>query len=173
MTRNQRLKSIFIVDNMIRGLVTWLRFLGIPSRAAVTVSEAKKIQSSHPEAIFITSSKRHLRESEIDKTYLVRSNQIADQLHELNRMFDIFDKIELLSLCSICNIPIEFIAKEQIRDRVPEKVWNSFDQFWICPGCKRIYWKGGHVKRLTDKMKRMGLPVPNDPPDANPRQGGN
>ncbi|MEJ2636947.1 MAG: Mut7-C RNAse domain-containing protein [Calditrichia bacterium] len=156
---NNHTRPSFIVDNMLRGLARWLRFLGFPSEIVMSVPEAEKIRDLHPEAIFLTSSYNHLADFAGGKSHAVESGTIKEQLHELESAFGIFGRIDLLSICSVCNVPIEPATKSQVKDRVPEKVWRSFDKFWQCPHCHRIYWKGGHVERLIEKLKRMDIPL--------------
>ncbi len=156
---NDHPRLSFIADNMLRGLARWLRFLGFPAEIAMSVPEAEKIRDLHPGAIFLTSSYNHLADFTSGKSHVVESGTIKEQLQELDTAFGIFSRIDLLSICSICNVPIEPAPKSQAKDRVPEKVWGSFDKFWQCPHCRRIYWKGGHVERLIGKLKRMDVPV--------------
>lgn len=39
-------------------------------------------------------------------------------------------------------------GKELISDRLQPETKQYFEEFWICPGCQRVYWKGSHYRRM-------------------------
>jgi len=149
----------FIADTMLQGLGKWLRFIGFSTVIADNFKMARLLLLANPSLIFITSSSDHLRELGEFTAFMVRKNSIAEQLQEIDNHFHIFQRLNLFTICSLCNIPAQPISREEIRDRIPEAVKNNFENFWICPGCQRIYWQGGHIQRLLEKMQRMGIPI--------------
>ncbi|MFZ0390832.1 MAG: Mut7-C RNAse domain-containing protein [Calditrichia bacterium] len=150
----------FYVDNMLRGLATWLRFLGFPAIILNSPQEFVQLQKREDHCFYLTRSNRHYHTAGAEDAIRLLSDDIPGQLNELDRELSIFQKINLLSLCSICNVPVEKTDKAAIRQEVPEKVRHSFNLFYRCPECSRIYWEGGHIKRLKDKLKRMNIPLP-------------
>ncbi len=153
------MKLEFISDNMLRGLARWLRILGFTTHIVVGLEEALRIKSEHPDAVYLSASRKNLAVFNHLDGYLVSEPDIASQLKELNSRFQIFEKIQLLKLCTVCNSPVQEADAESVKDRIPERIQNSFAKFWICPVCGRIYWKGGHVQRLLNKLARMGVPI--------------
>ncbi len=71
------------------------------------------------------------------------------------------EKLRLRNTVSLglLDIPLKKIEKEQVKNRVPENIFHHFSVFYYCPHCQRIYWEGGHVKRLINKLNRMGVPI--------------
>lgn len=58
-------------------------------------------------------------------------------------------KIDVKNIrCTICNGIIQPIEKEKIIDRIPAKVVQNVQQFWICDSCDHIYWEGTHIRNL-------------------------
>lgn len=58
-------------------------------------------------------------------------------------------KIDMIDVrCTICNGMIHPIEKEKIIDRIPDKVVQNVQQFWICKSCNHIYWEGTHIRNL-------------------------
>ncbi len=149
----------FLADPMLKGLARWLRFLGFPTKIVPRIEQLPEIRQEQPEAIFLTSSKKHLGLCS-GPSFLIRSHHVPEQLQELDREFQIFSQMDLLSLCSICNVPIRPVEKKAVKEKVPERVYQQFSRFWVCPVCGRIYWEGGHIPRLKDKLRRMGIPLP-------------
>ncbi len=156
-----RTKPNFILDEMLKGLVRWLRFLGFH---ACTLTDWEKMGSNpSPEAnyIFVTGSEKNLSKyKDLSlQSVLLKSDNISDQLAELNERHNIFDQMEPLTICSECNVKIETVSKESVKSQIPDQIFKYHDHFWHCPNCKRIYWEGGHIKRLKDKLIRMGVPI--------------
>jgi uncharacterized protein with PIN domain len=149
----------FIADTMLRGLGKWLRFLGFFSAMPDNYEEGQKLLNRNPTHIFLTSSLNHFHQIGESLAYLIKKNNIAEQLQEIDNRFHIFQRVKLFSICSLCNIQIQSITKEDLKERIPDAVKNSYEEFWSCPSCQRIYWQGGHTLRLMDKMRRMGIPI--------------
>ena len=36
--------------------------------------------------------------------------------------------------------------------RLQAETIASFDEFWHCAGCDRVYWKGSHYDRLQQRV---------------------
>ncbi len=157
--QDQRSSVEFICDSMLRGLARWLRFLGFSTLLSPTVEALTTLMEQHPRATFLTRSRKHAEQFETYSVFLLHSDRIEQQLQELNQAFSLFSRINLLSRCSVCNRVIESVGKETIKGEVPDRVWEHYEKFWRCPQCGRIYWEGGHVARLMDKLRRMGVPV--------------
>ncbi len=152
-------KPFFIVDNMVRGLVRRLRLLGFPALAVASAAEARKIAGEQKTPVFLTASPAHLRHFPFQSALLLTREDTAGRLAEIEQNFSIFEQARFLSRCSVCNTPVRKIDKEIITDQLPERVYHSFSEFYQCENCGRIYWAGGHVKRMKDKLQRMGVPV--------------
>ncbi|HYB45383.1 MAG TPA: Mut7-C RNAse domain-containing protein [Nitrososphaerales archaeon] len=50
--------------------------------------------------------------------------------------------------CSLCNGALVVLAKAEARGRVPESVARRHRLFFACSSCGRVYWRGGHWKKL-------------------------
>jgi hypothetical protein len=51
-----------------------------------------------------------------------------------------------------CNIQLIQTEKENIIDRLEENTRNLFEEFFICPSCSQIYWKGSHYQKMLDTI---------------------
>ena len=149
----------FIADTMLLGLGKWLRFLGFFTTIPENFEAARRILQNNPTQIFVTSSPNHFRQITYSSSCLIKKNHIAEQLREIDDRYHIFQKVKLFSICSRCNLPVQLISRDETLGQIPEAVTGSFEKFWKCPGCQRIYWQGGHIQRLLGKMQRMGIPV--------------
>ena len=153
-------KPQFFADAMLLGLARWLRFLGFQTWNFQDREDLVERLRQQPEMIFLTSSVSHVEQFHPPHFFILTEEALDKQLHKINEQYRIFQSIELLSLCTICNVPVVRIDKMKVEGMVPTKVLANFDQFWNCPICKRIYWDGGHIKRLKEKLVRMKIPLP-------------
>ena len=51
-------------------------------------------------------------------------------------------------LCSVCGGSLEKVAKSEVSGRVPPSVERRHRLFYRCFSCGKLYWRGGHWKRL-------------------------
>lgn len=160
MSRSLKNQKKFMADSMLLGLARWLRFLGIQTWCFQSMQEVSELLKKYPGIIYLTCSKNHIQQLKPPHFYLITEDLIEKQLHHLDAQFSIFQSIRLLSLCTVCNIEVVEINKKEITEKVPKKVHENINQFWECPDCHRIYWKGGHVQRLKEKLIRMKIPLP-------------
>jgi uncharacterized protein with PIN domain len=71
--------------------------------------------------------------------------------------------------CMTCNTDLLSKTKETIRDRVDPGIYNCFSEFFYCPACDKVFWKGSHFAR----MERIILDIINDKSEGdnqNPRR---
>jgi hypothetical protein len=64
-----------------------------------------------------------------------------------------------ISRCPKCNTRIKQITKVEAEEKVPKKTLLHYDDFWQCPNCQQIYWRGAHWKKiektLTEAQKTL------------------
>ena len=52
------------------------------------------------------------------------------------------------SRCSACNGLLEERTPDQVKSGVPEKVAECHSEFYQCATCSKVYWEGGHLRRI-------------------------
>jgi uncharacterized protein with PIN domain len=57
--------------------------------------------------------------------------------------------------CLSCNAMLRPVLKEEVRGRVPERVYRDFDDFRQCPVCGRFFWQGSHYTAMLDEVRRI------------------
>jgi uncharacterized protein with PIN domain len=72
------------------------------------------------------------------------------QVREVVERFDLRKKIETFTRCLECNSLIKPVSRESVEDRLPPKTRIYYNEFFICSGCSRIYWKGSHYERMNE-----------------------
>ena len=79
---------------------------------------------------------------------LIKHDSIDDQLSQILDAFTIASVPGPLTRCSRCNEPLASIARPEVKDLVPQYVYERYDDFLRCSKCERIYWKGTHVRNM-------------------------
>jgi len=80
--------------------------------------------------------------------YFMRETDARRQLAEVVRRFDLARLAEPFSRCLRCNTRLETVAKEDVRAQLPARTAALHEEFRRCPDCRRVYWKGGHYRRM-------------------------
>lgn len=91
----------------------------------------------------------------------VKHDELKKQLAQVMKELDIKpDEEKLFTRCILCNKELEPAEKKTIKGKVPEYVYETQNDFVICPLCKRVYWHGthwGNVRKLLAKVSLQEL----------------
>jgi len=148
----------FVLDIHLQKLASLLRLAGFD--AEVRDEDAEIARSGGREArVVLTRDLALLKRNEVRWGYWVRSTDPPRQFLELVRWFDLAGRAEPFSRCLCCNRPLRAVAKEEVVDRLPPRTRAAFNDFHLCDGCGRIYWRGSHYQRLQRVLQdAMGGP---------------
>jgi uncharacterized protein len=142
----------FLVDLPLGGLARWLRFCGFDAAT-------RRLSGALPEPVpdfFILTRQKALEKLRRPDILVIAANRPEEQLAEVFALLQIPpDRIKPLSRCSRCNEPLAPVARDQVQGRVPEHVFHHQRQFSECPRCRRLFWPGSHLDRLTRKLEGL------------------
>ncbi len=151
-------KMKFIVDAMLGDLARWLRILGYDtvyargmpdSRIVKLASEEDRILVTRDRGLYIRAVRKGV------KAVLVRGRDIVERLAFLSRQLGIrlyVDPDE--TRCPLCNGPLARVSRDYVRGRVPPRVYELYNEFWVCQRCGQIYWRGGHWRGIEETLER-------------------
>ena len=155
----------FLTDSMFGKLTRLLRIFGHDT------VYAEEIMESAPDSELLKYA------IDNDRIILTRDKPFSE-LAEQNSIFleDIDAYVNLLWLqreidltldfsiqnarCSTCNSALDKIKdKASIKDQIMEETFNSFQDFYMCsnPKCNKIYWRGSHIEKIINKLKKKAL----------------
>lgn len=148
----------FITDVHLGSLAKYMRMSGLDTvyRNDLTEEEILKISLKEKRAI-ITKSRNILKRNEVTHGYFVRSEAVENQLEEIINRFHLEKLIKPFTRCMECNVILEKADKNLIFDKIPEKVRDFHNDFYVCSSCSRIYWKGSHYTHMKELFERMGI----------------
>jgi uncharacterized protein with PIN domain len=92
-------------------------------------------------------------------THSVRATEPGLQLREVMERFGLLERAcsgqGFLSRCLECNSPILPAQGDQIAERIPASIRLAHQEFFLCPRCERVYWKGSHFDRMQAWVKAI------------------
>jgi uncharacterized protein with PIN domain len=98
--------------------------------------------------ILLTRDVGLLKRGMVTHGYYVRETAVRRQLVEVLRRFDLLRAARPFMRCLRCNAVLEPVTKERVAANLPPRTAELYDEFLRCPGCARVYWKGGHYQRM-------------------------
>jgi len=147
----------FIVDGMLGKLARWLRMLGYDTEYSGDISDDEILRIALREGrIILTRDYEFFKRANLNgaKAIFIKGKTNAEKLAYLSKQINIRLKIDInKSRCPKCNAKIELISKEKIKDKVHEATYRFYNEFWQCPRCGQIYWKGSHWKKINAILK--------------------
>jgi len=147
----------FILTKELGRLSKWLRILGFDTVYYNQDNLSSLIiQALRDERIILTRNQR-LPQARGLKIVLIKNEKIKKQVEEVLKTLKIVLEPEMMfSRCILCNTELVYITKDEVKDKVPEYVFNTQEDFLTCPQCNRIYWQGthwGNVRKTLEEVK--------------------
>lgn len=144
--------SRFVVDVHLGSLARNLRLLGFDTTWERDLADETIIEIAGDEQrIILTRDKGILKNGRVTHGYWVRNTDPLEQLEEVIRAIDLADNIDPYTRCMECNGELQSVKRSAVARAVPLQVFLVYRDFKQCRSCKRVYWKGSHLKRL-DKI---------------------
>ncbi|MBP1912402.1 uncharacterized protein with PIN domain [Thermococcus stetteri] len=151
----------FIADMMLGRLARWLRLYGYDTLYGI-VDDDEIIKRALAEARVILTRDEELAEKAEKlgaRVIFLSSNSLERQVEELRKFGVEFRELfPENARCPKCNGPIERVPKEYVKGKVPESVYEKYDEFYVCKKCGQIYWPGRQWKEMLkiDRKLRLG-----------------
>jgi uncharacterized protein len=153
----------FLADEMLGTLARWLRMMGYDTKYARGLLDGEILTLASEEGRIILTRDRQLAERARDHGMLISSAVPDEQLENVVRAYGLNDD-GAMTRCTLCNGQLQLVSKDAIAGKVPERVLSSHDEFYRCPQCGQVYWKGTHWDNIMKKMGRLAARC-----DSNPR----
>jgi uncharacterized protein len=148
----------FVLDVHLGKLASYLRLLGFDVLYSTVYNDDELMSISlNEQRTLLSKDKRLIQYPSLTHAYLVRANQPREQAVEVIERFDLYFLIHPFTRCLACNTLLHRVEKEDVAGRLPPKVREAFNEFFLCTYCDRVYWKGAHyegMKAWVEQVKR-------------------
>ncbi len=143
----------FLVDATAGKLARWLRILGLDTDYIATCDIPPIVKLARQSERKIVTRNAALVKR-LGEGVLLKSDALEEQVKQVVRTVG-EDNLAFFTRCSVCNVEIEDVKKETVKGRIPEYVYETHDEFAICPTCGRYYWQGTHWDKMKADIERM------------------
>ncbi len=153
------LEPRFACDVHLGRLSAYLRMLGFDTfyrndcpddqLATIAVQERR---------ILLTRDRGLLKRTMVVHGCFVRASDARIQIQEVIGHYNLSNRISLFTRCMNCNAALQPVRKEEVLDRLPPRTSQCYDDFRLCPGCGKIYWKGSHYRRMRQLIATLIVP---------------
>ncbi|HYD98101.1 MAG TPA: DUF5615 family PIN-like protein [Alphaproteobacteria bacterium] len=145
----------FLCDEMLARLGRWLRAAGYDTAiAAGGAPDGAVLDQALREGRLLLTRDRGLSERRLAAGTVIEiaGSRIGDQARDLMAKLPVDWLAAPFTRCLVCNVPLE-PASEAERLSVPETVRPDDRPIHTCPSCRRLYWAGGHEKRMRSTLE--------------------
>jgi len=146
----------FITDGMLGKLTRWLRMLGQDVVYTGSMDDKELIQKAKKEKRILLTRDLELYQQAIGRgaeAFLVEGKTEAEKLANLAKRFGFKLEIDVeVSRCPKCNTRIKPVSKTDVVNKIPKTTSSYYNEFWVCPGCQQVYWRGAHWKKIEKTL---------------------
>ena len=139
---------------MLGSLNRWLRICGYETEFMRDAPDDELLERGM-EGRFVVLTKdrtlsREARRRGVD-AFLVEGSNDEERLASVAREFSlVLDPV--MARCTLCGGRLDHVSKDDVVGEVPPDSHESYDEFWRCGGCGKVYWRGSHWKRIVEKV---------------------
>ncbi len=151
----------FVADCHLGALARHLRLLGLDTAYEHDAVDGRLLEIMVAEnRVLLTRDRRLLMHSIVRQGYCPRSDDPEEQAREVLRRFVVSGRpagLAPMSRCLRCNGKLREVPKQEILAALAHepRTLRYYDEFLRCEDCGRIYWRGFHFKKLTDRLARI------------------
>jgi uncharacterized protein with PIN domain/sulfur carrier protein ThiS len=139
----------FVADTHLGRLAAYLRMLGFDTwYERDSTDEALAAISADEDRILLTRDRGLLKRTVVTRGHFVQTTDPSRQLVEVLQRFDLVPRMRPFRRCIHCNAILQPVSKEQVIDRLLPETRQYYDEFFLCPRCGHVYWKGSHYRRM-------------------------
>ncbi len=152
----------FLADAMLGSLARKLRIFGFDTLYIAHAHDNEILKTGIEQGRVILTADKELFKRVVKtgaRGVLVSgASDLEDLVHILskNGITSVAGLDGIGSRCSVCNGLLEEKKPEQVKDSLPvSKIAELHSEFYQCTACGKVYWEGGHLKRIRALAKSV------------------
>jgi len=148
----------FMLDVHLGRLAALLRLLGFDTVYRNDLDDAQIIETALREhRIVLTRDVGILKNRRVTHGGFVHATAPIRQIREVLDRFQLERRVRPFTRCMACNGEIEHVPIQAVAALVPASVQREQHEFSRCSACGRVYWPGGHIRRLCARLAEVGI----------------
>jgi uncharacterized protein with PIN domain len=142
----------FLVDGMLGRLAKWLRAAGHDVVYEPPFDDLDLADRARREDRVLLTRDHELSRRRGVRSLLVEGDDLDGQLRQV---LGLFPPPTAPSRCLLCNVPLEPVPLSAVQDFVPPFVRQHQTEYWLCPSCRRVYWRGTHWQHMQERLQKL------------------
>ncbi len=146
-----------VADVMLAKLARWLRLFGISVENPRYTDDYKLMKYAKRTHSTLLTSDRALHACSVKngvRSLLVENAPLEAQLAYVIGSLRLSPKIDE-KICPVCNSPLRKISAESASKHISKRITEEYDAFYYCGRCKKVYWRGSHLRNIEATLKRV------------------
>ena len=156
----EKSSPVFFVDAMLGNIAKKLRVMGFDCMYDAKIDDKELIRVAKRDNRIVISRDFELVQK---SSKLGVRSVFLENKDEFEQLYQIISKLNLKKIeingnnarCPKCNSKTEFIKKELVSNKLPNRILEQNEEFWICKNCDKIFWEGSHIINLKKLAKRL------------------
>jgi uncharacterized protein with PIN domain len=146
----------FLCDASLGGLARWLRAAGYEARQGAAGPGDRLVQKAVGDGVVLLTSDsrlldcRPLREGRALALWIPSAFSKREQLGMLMRDLGLRPRSPR---CMACGGELRATPKDAVRSRIPPRTALWKDEYFVCAGCNRLFWRGTHWERISGALQ--------------------
>ena len=146
----------FVADRMLGKLAKWLRVLGYDVVYLKKAAEEEILQNLQEGRTLLTRNRRARSWHGKGRVFLVNNDDPKIQLCEVVKGLRLAESDSaMFSRCLSCNRPLAAVRREEVREEVPDYIYQRQKEFHRCSDCGKVYWHGSHAVRMRQQLRKI------------------
>ncbi len=148
----------FVIDENVAKLCPLLRMLGFDTLYVQGATDSWIAAVSKQEKRTILSrDKGLLKRKDVHSGLYLRSTHSPEQLAEVIKRLQLKSFCEPFTRCLNCNHRLAPLASEDAAASplIPSGVRKWTNEFFHCPGCQKVFWKGSHHQSMEKLVRQI------------------
>jgi hypothetical protein len=146
----------FLCDTSLGGLARWLRAAGYEAEWLRDVAgDALIATAAERGSVLLTTDsrlwdRRAVRDGHVKAQWISCHQDPADQAGVVLRDLGLGLR---QPRCMACGGPLAEVAKDDVRERIPPRTALWKDEYFVCAGCGKLFWRGTHWERIAARLE--------------------
>jgi len=141
---------------MLGKLAKWLRVLGYDVVYLKKAAQKEILENLQAGRTLLTRNRRAQSWQGKGRVFLVKDNDPKIQLREVVKGLRLVEADgAIFSRCLNCNRPLDAVRREEVREEVPDYIYQRQKEFHRCIDCGKVYWHGSHAVRMRQQLKEI------------------
>lgn len=145
----------FFCDAMLGGLSRWLRAAGYDAAFEHGIEDGTLVRLASKEDRIVLSSDSGIFERTVVKTGRVRALFVPRATPPTDQLAFVLRALALPTRdprCMACGGELREVSKSTVAHLAPPRSFATYDRFWTCAACAKLYWRGTHWSRIVERL---------------------